>query len=142
MKLRDLHLVKEIVGHRPSSKENGYWDLRIRWLYWGPKYDTWEPFAQKYDEEMSHLLVKEYINRHPDVDFLKARNDATSWIRSNEAHCDVEDGSFSEKRGGNSTAKNWMHWTPEEVEVVSEAVQNVRGVERSKVAVSFCVIVK
>ena len=67
LKLKDLHVVEKILDHRPSSKENGFWELRIRWLFWSPEEDTWEPIAQKYEEEMSQLWVKEYIDLHPDV---------------------------------------------------------------------------
>mmetsp|Transcript_9674 Transcript_9674/g.13962 ORF Transcript_9674/g.13962 Transcript_9674/m.13962 type:complete len:810 (+) Transcript_9674:152-2581(+) len=66
-KLRDLHVVKEIIGHRPSSKKTGYWELKIRWLCWGAENDTWQPISQISEEEMSRLLVKDYINLHPDV---------------------------------------------------------------------------
>jgi hypothetical protein len=39
---RDIYYVKELIGHKPSSKENGWYFIETRWDRYPPQQTTWE----------------------------------------------------------------------------------------------------
>ncbi len=63
--IKDIWVVQKFVGHRPSSEENGGWELKTRWARWSEEDDTWEPIVEKYEEDPH--LVEQYTKLNPGV---------------------------------------------------------------------------